>query len=365
MRAMAALMLSMALAACTSKEPASATPQDTEPRFEAVPLPAGPDGLPEGHAKITGTVTYGTQTPPPIGAKLELSLEDVSRADAPAEVISVGSITSSTSPPGAFDISYDPSVLIPNHRYVVRAKILQGDQLLFISDTSPPVFGPSNVTHVEIPMRRVTVPQMRGMYSYMADAGWYTDCLTGVRMPVAQEGDNAALERAYSKAGQMAGAPLLAVVEGRVADRVPMEGAKRPTLIVEKFISVESQGCSGPQSTAQLENTYWKLMTLGGVRMESPQGAREIHFVLHSEGHRVAGFAGCNQMMGSYQLKGEKLDFSQVGGTLMACEYGMEQEQQFQQAFARVAGWKIAGETLQLLDGAGAVLATFESRYLR
>jgi len=180
-----------------------------------------------------------------------------------------------------------------------------------------------------------------------------------------RNGDNAALERAYSKARPMAGAPLLAVVEGRVEERVPMEGASRPTLIVERFISVDSQGCSGPQSTAQLENTYWKLMTLDGMPMESPPGAREIHFVLHSEGHRVAGFAGCNQMMGSYQLAGEKIDFSQVGGTLMACEYGMEQEQKFQQVFARVAGWKISGETLQLLDGAGAVLATFESRYLR
>jgi copper homeostasis protein (lipoprotein) len=208
-------------------------------------------------------------------------------------------------------------------------------------------------------------PQLRGMYSYMADAGWYTDCRSGMRMPVAQEGDNAALERAYSKARHMAGAPLLAVVEGHVEDRAPMEGAKRPTLIVEKFISVESQGCSGPQSTAQLENTYWKLMTLDGVSMESPQGAREIHFVLHSEGKRVAGFSGCNQLMGSYHLTGAKLDFREVGGTLMACENGMEQEQKFQQLFPRVAGWRIAGESLQLLGGAGAVLATFESRYLR
>jgi heat shock protein HslJ len=49
----------------------------------------------------------------------------------------------------------------------------------------------------------------------------------------------------------------------------------------------------------------------------------------------------------------------------MACANGMEQEQKFHQLFPRVAAWKIAGETLQLLDGAGAVLATFESRYLK
>lgn len=203
------------------------------------------------------------------------------------------------------------------------------------------------------------------MYSYMADAGWFTDCLSGQRLPVAQEGDNAELERAYSSAKPMDGAPLLAVVEGRIEERIPMEGPARPALIVEKFISIDAQGCSGPQSTAQLENTYWKLMTLGGEDFETPEGAREIHFVLHSEGDRVAGFSGCNQMMGSYQLTGEKIMFSQMGGTLMACTHGMDQEQDFHRLLPRVMRWQIEGETLQLLSDTGVVLATFESRYLR
>jgi uncharacterized lipoprotein NlpE involved in copper resistance len=88
---------------------------------------------------------------------------------------------------------------------------------------------------------------MRGMYSYMADAGWFVDCRSGVRLAVAQEGDNAALEAAYSKDQSMPGAPLLATVEGRVEDRMPMEGSGlRPTLIVEKFIAIASEGCPGP-----------------------------------------------------------------------------------------------------------------------
>ncbi|HEU4779152.1 MAG TPA: META domain-containing protein [Steroidobacteraceae bacterium] len=207
--------------------------------------------------------------------------------------------------------------------------------------------------------------QMRGMYSYMADAGWYTDCLSGLRMPVAQVGDNAALERAYSNVKQMDGAPLLAVVEGRVEERVPMEGARRPALIVEKFVSIDAQGCSGPQSTAVLENTYWKLMTLGGQNVATIDGAREIHFVLHTEGNRVAGFAGCTQLMGSYQVTGVMIKFNHMGGTLMACTHGMEHEQDFLRLFPRVTQWKIEGETLQLLDDTGVVLATSESRYMK
>ena len=38
---------------------------------------------------------------------------------------------------------------------------------------------------------------MSGMYSYLADAANFTECLTGARYPVAMEADNLALERAY------------------------------------------------------------------------------------------------------------------------------------------------------------------------
>jgi heat shock protein HslJ len=69
--------------------------------------------------------------------------------------------------------------------------------------------------------------------------------------------------------------------------------------------------------------------------------------------------------MGSYELDGAKITFDQVGGTLMACVDGMEQERRFHELFPRVAGWKISGETLELVDGTGAAIATFESRYLR
>ncbi len=85
---------------------------------------------------------------------------------------------------------------------------------------------------------------MRGMYTYMADAGLFTDCASGQRLPVAQEGDNAALEVAYSKARAGAGVPMLVTVEGRIEMRMPMEGpGPRPMLVVERFISVVAGTC--------------------------------------------------------------------------------------------------------------------------
>jgi heat shock protein HslJ len=119
-----------------------------------------------------------------------------------------------------------------------------------------------------------------------------------------------------------------------------------------------------PGSTAQLLNTYWKLTQLGEQVIATPQGARELHFVLHSENQRVAGFSGCNSMMGNYVLRGNTLKFDQMGGTLMACTANMEVERQFLGMFSDVARWEIEGETLRLLNAAGKPLAVFESRYL-
>jgi len=118
------------------------------------------------------------------------------------------------------------------------------------------------------------------------------------------------------------------------------------------------------KSTAQLLNTYWKLTRLGDQVITTPQEAREIHFVLHSENQRVAGYSGCNQMMGAYMLDGNELRFDRMGGTMMACVSNMDLERRFLGMFAQVAGWEIQGESLKLLDASHKPLAEFESRYM-
>jgi heat shock protein HslJ len=118
-------------------------------------------------------------------------------------------------------------------------------------------------------------------------------------------------------------------------------------------------------STANLINTYWKLMLIGDEIVETPADTSEIQIVLQAENQRVAGFAGCNRMFGSYVLDGNKLKFAEIGGTKMACEGRMELEERFQIALTQVATWKIAGETLTLQGEDGKTLLTFESRYMK
>jgi uncharacterized lipoprotein NlpE involved in copper resistance len=68
---------------------------------------------------------------------------------------------------------------------------------------------------------------MRGEFSYMADAGWFSECRTRRRLLVAQEADNAALERAYAEVREQPGGPVLVIFEGCFAMRPPMEDHRR------------------------------------------------------------------------------------------------------------------------------------------
>jgi len=209
--------------------------------------------------------------------------------------------------------------------------------------------------------------QMRGMYSYMADAGLFQECLTGWRLPVAQSGDNAALEAAYSKARREPGEALLVNLEGTIAIRPKIEGeGTQPTLIVAHFKQIWPDETCGPSySIAMLESTYWKLVRLGNEPVSLGTGDKEPYMTLMAQGNRVQGFAGCNRLLGSYALNEENLKFARMASTRMACQNGMELEAAFMQALESTVKWKIEGEHLELSDLKGAHVARFESRYLR
>ena len=119
------------------------------------------------------------------------------------------------------------------------------------------------------------------------------------------------------------------------------------------------------QATANLENTYWKLTHLGDVPVIAGEKQREPHLVLRSQDRRVGGSSGCNRLMGGYALEGEKLAFSRLAGTRMACAEGMDTEQQFLAVLEQTKTWKIAGGHLELFDAGSRLLARFEARDLQ
>lgn len=289
--------------------------------------------------QIKGTATYLQRMALPPGAVFEAHVEDVSRADAPAETIGSVRIIGPGNPPIAFAIDIDPQQVDQRHRYSVRATFTVNGHLLFTADRVYPVLTQGNGRNVELLLRqtgdarpRATGPDfsmlgqlsasfngdlpcadcpalryrlnlfadqsfflsmvyperdspakydigswtlssdrriltlhggqerplmflvidqnrlrkldqdgrdvesphnysltrtgkfeaiearlaMRGMYRHLADAGMFTECLTRQRWPVAQEDDNAALEREYLKVRREPGEELMASVEGHM-----------------------------------------------------------------------------------------------------------------------------------------------------
>lgn len=104
---------------------------------------------------VTGTALYRERIAMPPGVVFEARLEDVSRADAPAEVLGTYRIEDAGNPPYAFTIDYDPARIDDRFTYAVRAELRLDGQLLFTTDTMVPVLTRGAPSDVEIVMVRV------------------------------------------------------------------------------------------------------------------------------------------------------------------------------------------------------------------
>jgi copper homeostasis protein (lipoprotein) len=207
--------------------------------------------------------------------------------------------------------------------------------------------------------------EMRGMFTYMADAGRFTECSSRQSWPVAKEGDNAELESAYLRARRRDGEGMLVKVVGRVAMRPRMEGEGRErALVVERFLDVRpGERCAGGGTTnAALENTYWKLSTLGDRPVTVRAGEQEPHLMLSSETGRMSGWAGCSGVSARYRAKGQSLTFAALMSMRATCaSKGSDLERRYVTALRNVNRAKITGERLELFDARGKLLARFEA----
>jgi uncharacterized lipoprotein YbaY/heat shock protein HslJ/uncharacterized lipoprotein NlpE involved in copper resistance len=101
---------------------------------------------------ITGSATYRERVALARDAVFEATLEDISRADVPAEVIARTRRNSPGQVPIAFELDYAPGRLEPRGEYVVRATIREGGQLRFTGTAS--YAGDGRVGKVAIIMHR-------------------------------------------------------------------------------------------------------------------------------------------------------------------------------------------------------------------
>jgi heat shock protein HslJ len=205
------------------------------------------------------------------------------------------------------------------------------------------------------------------MLSYDADRARFTECLMGRDYPLVKAGDYEALEHAYLAAGAEAGGPIMASFDGAILQPSAADGEDgEPAVLVERFVGVwPGETCERAEGSASLVNTYWKVLRLEDREVKAGEGRREPNLILREAGRRFSATVGCNQLTGSYEASGDSLTFGTLAATMMACEPPLDAwEAELGDLLGRTASYRIDGQTLELLDAAGASLGLFQAVYL-
>ena len=110
---------------------------------------------------------------------------------------------------------------------------------------------------------------------------------------------------------------------------------------------------------------YWKLITLDGQSVVMADNQElETYFILKAIDNTVVGFAGCNNIMGSYTIeKGNRIRFQNMGSTLKMCPDVEVNESDFLEVFELTDNYTIHNDTMELNVGRRAPLARFIAVY--
>ena len=322
-----------------------------------------------GQAVVQGTAAYRERIALPPDAVFEATLEDHSRADAPADVLGRVRVESPGQVPIRFEIPYDPSRIQERYAYSVRGRITVGGELWFTTDRVYPVLTRGNSDRVDLMLRRVSASPAAGKVGSPAGLGelpasfegdlpaadgpgiryrldLYPDQAFALRTTYLGRKDDSRLDDignwkvsadggTLTLLGGCEALVMFAIKDDRTLRKLDLAGREIESrhnydlTRREPFDPIEPRR---PLPEATLENTYWKLTRLGGKLAEIGAGGRDVSMTLVGEGRRVQGFGGCNQFAGGYELDGKRLKFKLMASTMMACMEGMEQEAAFLQS---------------------------------
>ena len=99
----------------------------------------------------------------------------------------------------------------------------------------------------------------------------------------------------------------------------------------------------------------WKLVQLNGVKVPNSSKA---YLELNADQTSLTGNAGCNRMFGSVEVKQNRVDFSSIGSTRMACEDERVQRLEFDfvKTLENADRFEQSGSSLRLYVGTGLVM---------
>ncbi len=192
----------------------------------ALPLPAV-----AAPRTLSGTVTYRERIALPPGAVVEVSLLDVSLADAPSRTIARTRIVARRQVPIPYRLRFNDAMIRPGHRYALRAEIRVRGQLWFTTMEHHAALVPG--ASGEITVQRVAPP---------------------------------------AEVGGPTGSWLVTSLRGR-----PLSAGVRATLKIESNGSVSAHsGCNGMGGQATIRDNTIRFGPLVGTMMACPEPRMQV-----------------------------------------------------------------------------------------
>lgn len=117
-------------------------------------------------------------------------------------------------------------------------------------------------------------------------------------------------------------------------------------------------GCGSTSSLnpkSILSGNNWVLYSLAGKEIDKGKFGNELPSLDFLDGEKLAGFSGCNNFSGEYQLQGANIQLSSGAMTKKVCP-GI-QEAEFISALERAKNFTVGKEKLTLLDGASELMS--------
>lgn len=233
--------------------------------FAAAPLALAALPLPALAAsrRLSGTVTYRERIALPPGAVVEVSLLDVSLADAPSRTIARTRIVPRRQVPVPFQLRFNDAQIQPGRRYALRAEIKVRGQLWFTTMEHHAALVPDASS--EIVVQRVAPPAEVGGPT----GSWRVESLRGRPLP---EGVRATLQ--IDSNGRVSGHSGCNGMGGQatIRDRAIRFGPLVGTMMAcpEPRMQIENQ------FRAALEATRSWRMERGALVLLSGRGARLV-----------------------------------------------------------------------------------------
>lgn len=328
------------------------------------------DNQSSGDVVVVGDANYRERIALPENAVFEATIVDITDATKEADVISRFEKKNPGQPPFAYRLTYDNGDLKPNRQYILRARVLQDDKVIFATQDNyqltagkAPAATSLRLIKVNDP---VTAADRRDQLSRDVDRAEQviaekTQEMSNDLKSAGSRFADATRETAANIADKTkevgaAAAAATKEVAGDISSgaRTLADDMKNSEIVQDTKEAVKGLG------NRNLEETYWRLSSIPAITFNSQDLEQDAHVILHKTNTHLAGSDGCNSITGTYSLAdNNQVKFTKVTSSNKTCEKGINIAGALSAALTGTTHYSILGNTLELKNAAGTTLAKF------